>query len=44
MAKISKKYIVLVLALYVSAYSGIAFFMDPFIKILRKNGMGLQYL
>lgn len=41
---ISKKYILLLLGLYVTQFTGYGFFMEAFITILRKNGLGLQYL
>lgn len=44
MKTIPKKYILLLLGLYVSQFAGYGFFMEAFITILRKNGLGLQYL
>lgn len=44
MKTIPKKYILLILSLYVTEFSGFAFFMEGFVSILRKQGVGLQYL
>lgn len=44
MKTIPKSYILLLLGLYLSQFAGYGFFMEAFITILRKNGLGLQYL
>lgn len=44
MKKMSIKFAFLILCLYVYQFSGTSFFLESFISILRKDGLGLQYL
>lgn len=44
MKTMSIKFAFLILSLYVFQFSGTSFFLESFISILRKDGLGLQYL